>query len=160
MINKVILIGNLGKDPEVKHLEGGSSVGRFSVATNESYKDKSGEWQTITEWHNVVVWRNLAERAERQLKKGNMVYVEGKLSTRKWQDQNGVDKYTTEVVANTFRILERRESTSGPAIPMPGEQDQIASTTSTSNMVNDPSPTSNPIASNNGPSNVEDDLPF
>ncbi len=159
MINKVILIGNLGKDPEVKHLEGGSSVGRFSIATNESYKDKSGEWQTITEWHNVVVWRNLAERAERQLKKGNMVYVEGKLSTRKWQDQNGIDKYTTEVVANTFRLLERREPSGAPSIPMPGEQDHITASAS-SNVVNEPSPVSKPISNNNGPSDIEDDLPF
>jgi len=109
MINKVLLIGNLGRDPEIRHLESGASVGKFSVATNESYKDKSNEWQTITEWHEVVVWRALAERAEQSLKKGMQVYVEGKLRTRKWQDQEGKDRYTTEVVANTFRILERRE---------------------------------------------------
>jgi len=109
MLNRVTLIGNLGKDPEVRHLESGSAVGKFSVATNESYKDKAGEWQTNTEWHNIVCWRNLAERAERTLKKGSLVYVEGKLTTRKWQDKEGNDKYTTEVVANTFRLLEKRE---------------------------------------------------
>lgn len=109
MINKVILIGNLGRDPEVRHLESGATVGKFSVATNESYRDKSNEWQTITEWHEVVVWRALADRAEQSLKKGMQVYVEGKLRTRKWQDQEGKDRYTTEVVANTFRILEKRE---------------------------------------------------
>lgn len=113
MLNRVTLIGNLGKDPEVRHLESGSAVGKFSVATNESYKDKAGEWQTNTEWHNIVCWRNLAERAERTLKKGSLVYVEGKLTSRKWQDQEGNDKYITEVVANTFRLLEKREEGSG-----------------------------------------------
>lgn len=113
MINKVILIGNLGKDPEVRHLESGSVVAKFSVATNENYRDKSGEWQTITEWHNIVAWRGLAERAEKSLKKGMQVYVEGKLSTRKWQDQNGNDRYTTDVVANLLRILEKRENSDG-----------------------------------------------
>lgn len=111
MINKVILIGNLGRDPEVRHLESGVSVAKFSVATNESYQDKNKEWQTVTEWHNVVVWRALAERAERQLSKGSLVYIEGKLTHRKWQDKEGVDRYTTEIVANTFRSLEKREST-------------------------------------------------
>lgn len=111
MINKVILIGNLGKDPEIRHLEGGGTVGRFSVATNENYKDKNDQWQTVTEWHDVVVWRNLATRAEQTLKKGMLVFVEGKLRTRKWQDQDGRDRYTTEVVANVFRVLEKRERT-------------------------------------------------
>ncbi len=110
MINKVILIGNLGRDPEVKTLESGTKMARFSVATNESYKDKSGEWQTLTEWHNIVLWRSLAERAERELKKGNMVYIDGKLTTRKWSDKDGQDRYSTEVVANTYRLLERRDS--------------------------------------------------
>lgn len=149
MVNKVILIGNLGRDPEVRKLDNGSSVGRFSVATNESYMDKSGEWQTITEWHNVVVWRNLAERAERQLKKGNMIFVEGKLSTRKWQDQNGVDKYTTEVVANTFRLLEKRESSTLNSAPLPSTQDEVQG----SSPVTTQAPTANT-------SQQEDDLPF
>ena len=112
MINKVILIGNLGQDPEVRHLESGSAVASFSVATNESYKDKSGEWQTITEWHNVVAWRNLAEMVERSYKKGMQVYVEGKLTHRKWQDKDGNDRRTTEVLANTLRILGGREERS------------------------------------------------
>ena len=120
MINKVMLIGNLGKDPEVRHLEGGSAVARFSIATNENYQDRNGEWQTQTEWHNVVAWRALAERAEKQLKKGSLVYLEGKLTTRKWQDQNGNDRYTTEVVARTLRILERRETNLGQEGNMSG----------------------------------------
>ena len=128
MVNKVILIGNLGKDPEVRHLESGSVVAKFSVATNENYRDKSGEWQTLTEWHNIVVWRGLAEKAERSLKKGMQVYIEGKLTTRKWQDSNGNDRYTTDVVANYFRILEKKESSSDfPSNNFPGEQDEVKS---------------------------------
>jgi len=84
MINKVTLIGNLGADPEVRRLEGGVAVARFSLATNESYKDKDGNFQTNTEWHNVVVWREAAERAEKMLRKGMLVYVEGKITYRKY----------------------------------------------------------------------------
>ena len=120
MINKVILVGNLGKDPEVRHLENGTAVATFSVATNESYKDKSGEWQTMTEWHNVVVWRYLAEKAERSLKKGGLVYIEGKLTTRKWQDSEGKDRYITEVVGRTLQSLERKEG-GGSSTPFPTE---------------------------------------
>ncbi|MBL7775741.1 MAG: single-stranded DNA-binding protein [Saprospiraceae bacterium] len=110
MINKVTLIGNLGADPEVRHLESGVQVARFSVATNESYKDKDGNFQTLTEWHNVVAWRELAERAEKMLKKGMLVYIDGKISYRKYTTQEGQDRYVTDIVANTFRLLERREN--------------------------------------------------
>ncbi len=114
MINKVILVGNVGRDPEVRNLENGAKVARFSVATNENYRDKSGEWQTITEWHNVVAWRFNADRVESSVRKGTLVYVEGKLSTRKYQDKDGNERYTTEVVANAVRILEKRDA-DGPA---------------------------------------------
>lgn len=114
MINKVILIGNLGQDPSFRAFEGGSSVTQISIATNERYLDKnSNEWITKTEWHDVVMWRHLAERAEKTLKKGMQVYVEGKLTHRKWQDKEGNDRYKTEVVANTFRILGRKEDAAG-----------------------------------------------
>ena len=109
MINKVILIGNLGRDPEVRHLESGTVIAKFPMATNENYRDKSGEWQKITQWHDIVAWRNLAEKVERDLKKGSLVYVEGKLTHRKYQDKDGIDRYITEVVANVIRSLERRE---------------------------------------------------
>jgi single-strand DNA-binding protein len=133
MINKVILIGNLGKDPEVRRLENGAVVAKFSVATNESYKDKDGEWQTLTEWHDVVVWRNLAERAERDLKKGKMVYIEGKLTHRKYQDKEGNDRYITEVAANTFRLLEKRENSgSGYTSNMPSEEPSMVKSSTTS----------------------------
>jgi len=104
-VNKVILVGNLGKDPEVRHLENGAVVANFSVATSESYKDKNGERQTQTEWHNVVLWRGLAEIAEKYLKKGNQVYIEGKLRTRSWDDKDGVTRYTTEVVGDNMTML-------------------------------------------------------
>lgn len=105
MVNKVTLIGRLGKDPEVRTLENGTNIAKLSLATDESYKDKSGEWQTVTEWHNVIMWRDMAERAEKMLKKGYLVYVEGKLTNRSWQDESGNTKYITEVRANTFRLL-------------------------------------------------------
>lgn len=105
MVNKVTLIGRLGKDPEIRTLETGTNIAKLSLATDESYKDKSGEWQTITEWHNVIMWRDMAERAEKMLKKGYLVYVEGKLTNRSWEDENGNKKYITEVRANTFRLL-------------------------------------------------------
>ena len=112
-VNKVILIGNLGKDPEVRHLENGTAVANFSMATSESYKDRnSGERKTITEWHNIVLWRGLAEVAEKYLKKGDQVYIEGKLKTRSWEDKDGNTRYTTEVVGDNMTMLSSRGSSS------------------------------------------------
>lgn len=109
-INKVILVGNLGKDPEVRYLEGGTAVANFTLATSETYKDRTtGEKKTSTEWHNVVVWRGLAEIAEKYLKKGMQVYVEGKLRTRQWQDKDGNNRYTTEIVGDNFQMLGRKD---------------------------------------------------
>jgi single-strand DNA-binding protein len=108
-VNKVILIGNLGKDPEVKYTPQGTAVARLTVATNERYKDKSGEWQDRTEWHNVVLWQRLAEIAGEYLKKGGKVYIEGRLQTRSWDDkQTNQKKYMTEVVANDLVLLSGR----------------------------------------------------
>jgi single-strand DNA-binding protein len=106
-VNKVILVGNLGKDPEVKYTPQGTAVAKITVATSNSYKDKtSGEWQETTEWHNVVLWQRLAEIAGEYLKKGNKVYIEGRLQTRSWDDkQSGQKKYMTEVVANELVLL-------------------------------------------------------
>jgi single-strand DNA-binding protein len=111
-LNKVILVGNLGKDPEVRHLEGGVAVANFSLATSESYKDKSGQRVEQTEWHNIVVWRGLAEAAEKYLKKGTTIYMEGKLRTRSWDDKEGHKRYITEIVGDTFTILNKKESNS------------------------------------------------
>lgn len=106
-VNKVILVGNLGKDPEVKYTPQGTAVAKVTVATSSSYKDKtSGEWQETTEWHNVVLWQRLAEIAGEYLKKGSKVYIEGRLQTRSWDDkQTGQKKYMTEVVANELVLL-------------------------------------------------------
>ena len=109
MVNKVILIGNLGKDPEFRTLESGASRANFSLATNESYKDKSGQWQKLTEWHDIVAWRNQADQAK-NLKKGMQVYIEGKLTHRKWTDKENKDHYITEIQVETMRILEKREN--------------------------------------------------
>lgn len=114
MINKVTLIGHLGGDPEIRTLENGVKVARFSLATNEVYKDKDGNFQEITEWHNVVAWRDLADRAEKLLKKGKLAYVDGKISYRKVPAQDGgQERYYTDIVANTFRLLEKREGGNG-----------------------------------------------
>ncbi len=108
-INKVILIGNLGQDPDVKYMPNGGAVANVTVATSESWKDKNtGEMQERTEWHRVVFFRRLAEIAGEYLKKGSKVYIEGKLQTRKWQDQSGNDRYTTEIIANEMQMLDSR----------------------------------------------------
>jgi single-strand DNA-binding protein len=104
-VNKVILVGNLGKDPELKHTSSGTAVATMTVATNERFKDKSGEWQDKTEWHNVVLWQRLAEIAAEYLKKGRSVYVEGRLQTRSWEDKQGQKRYTTEIVASDLVLL-------------------------------------------------------
>ena len=114
-VNKVILVGNLGKDPEVKYLDNGVAVANFSLATTENYKNREGERVSQTEWHNIVLWRGLAEVAEKYLKKGANVYVEGQLSTRKWKDESsGQDKYSTEIILQGYNssltMLDSRNS--------------------------------------------------
>lgn len=110
-VNKVILLGHLGKDPDIRHLEGGVTVASFSVATSENFRDKnSGEKREQTEWHNVVMWRNLAESVEKsELKKGDRVYLEGKIRTRQWQDKDGNKRTSIEIVADTFTIITRKK---------------------------------------------------
>ena len=113
-LNKVMLIGNVGRDPEVRYLEGGSGaqnatkVASFTLATTERYRDRSGELRENTEWHNIVAWRNSADLAEKFIRKGSQIYIEGKLRTRSWTDQQGVKKYTTEVVVDNIQLLGRR----------------------------------------------------
>ena len=108
-VNKVILVGNLGKDPEVRYMPNGNAVANITLATSESWKDKtSGEQQEKTEWHRVVMFRRLGEIAGEYLKKGSQVYIEGKLQTRKWQDKDGNDRYTTEIVADEMQMLGSR----------------------------------------------------
>jgi single-strand DNA-binding protein len=112
-VNKVILVGRLGKDPEVRNLDNGAVVANFSIATSESYKDRTtGEKKEVTEWHNIVLWRGLAEIAQKYLRKGDMVFIEGKLRTRSWEKE-GVTRYTTEVVADNMTMLTPKTSGGG-----------------------------------------------
>ncbi len=141
-VNKVILIGNLGKDPEVRHLEGGVTKVSFPLATSESYKDKSGNKIEHTEWHNIILWRGLAEVAEKYLKKGNSVFIEGKIKTRTWEDKDGNKRYSTEIIADNMTLLGGKESGEG--------QPQNTSVNSA------PEPAPNPTSSGN----TTDDLPF
>ncbi|MBP6090118.1 MAG: single-stranded DNA-binding protein [Crocinitomicaceae bacterium] len=131
-VNKVILIGNLGKDPEVRHLENGAVVANFSIATSESYTDKSsGERKEVTDWHDIVVWRGLAEVVEKYVKKGYKVYIEGKLKKRSWQDKEGNTRYTTEIIADELSILSRPEGGEKT-----GEQKPVYSSEGTPNTPN------------------------
>jgi len=107
-INKVILIGRLGKDPDVRHLDNGVTITKFSLATSEYYKDKDGNRVEKTDWHNIVLWRNLAEIAEKYLTKGRQIYLEGKIRTRSWDDKDGNKRYTTEIIGNSFTILDSK----------------------------------------------------
>jgi single-strand DNA-binding protein len=104
-VNKVILVGRLGKDPETRYTGSGQQVCNFSMATDETYKDRSGERQKRTEWHKIVMWGRLAEIAQQYLKRGSLIYVEGRLQTRQWDDQTGNKRYTTEIVANVMKML-------------------------------------------------------
>lgn len=144
-VNKVILVGNLGKDPEVRHLENGTAVANFPIATSESYKDKAGNRVDQTEWHNIVVWRGLAEVAEKFLKKGSQIYVEGKLRTRSWDDQNGNKRYTTEIVADNFTMLGGRNQGEDGGQPYQAPQ---------------ASQPQNNTTQNSAPVDEADDLPF
>lgn len=108
-INKVILVGHLGKDPEVRHLEGGATVANFSLATTETIKKANGEREDKTEWHNIVVWSGLAEIAEKYLKKGKLIYLEGKIRNRSYDDKDGNKKYITEILGDSFTMLGKKE---------------------------------------------------
>jgi len=120
MVNKVILLGNVGKDPEVKYFDNDVAVASFSLATSETYKDKSGQKQTKTEWHNITAWRGLAKLAENYIKKGTQLYIEGKITTRSWDDKDGNKRYTTEIVANNIQMLGKKDSgSSETAAPTP-----------------------------------------
>ena len=142
-VNKVILVGNLGKDPEIRHLDTGVSVANFSLATTESYNNKQGERVNQTEWHNIVVWRGLADVAEKYLNKGSSVYIEGKIQTRKWEDKEGNTRYSTDIIADKMTMLGSKSQT----------QNEIAD-----NTVNDVNETTSESRQSN--TTKEDDLPF
>ena len=151
MINKVTLVGHLGQDPEIRRLENGTPVGRFSLATNESYKDASGELVENTEWHNIVVWRQLAEIAEKILKKGALVYVEGKISYRKYTDKNGIEKTSSDIVCNTFKLMGKKE---GGAQNFPTQEPAMKGNQNQSEQVFEV------VAPTSEPPTASDDLPF
>lgn len=150
-VNKVILIGNLGQDPEVRYLPQGGAVTNITLATSESWRDKqSGEMKEKTEWHRVVVFGKLAEIAGEYLRKGSQVYIEGQLQTRKWQDQQGQDRYSTEVVVNiggSMQMLSGRNSGNDNAPPVVSQKPQQQRT-------------QRPPAQNEPPMDFDDDIPF
>ena len=146
-VNKVILIGRLGKDPEVKYMANGNAVANCSIATSESWKDKStGEKVEKTEWHNLVFYRRLAEIMGEYVKKGSQIYIEGRLQTRKWQDKSGNDRYTTEVVASEMQMLDSRGGSAGAG---GGAYNQQSSASSSA-----------PVAEAAGAGGFDDDIPF
>ena len=146
-VNKVILVGNLGQDPEVKYMPSGQAVCNISIATTDSWNDKStGEKQERTEWHRVVFFRRLAEIAGEYLRKGSQVYVEGRLQTRKWQDQSGNDRYTTEIVVNDMQMLGGRGGAGGGFDNAPPAGQEPAATT--------------PQSSSGTGDDFDDDIPF
>ena len=150
-VNKVIIIGNVGQDPDLKTTASGTSICSISVATSESWKDKTtGQQQEKTEWHRIVFFNRLAEIAGEYLRKGSKVYVEGKLTTRKWQDNTGVDRYTTEIVASEMQMLDSREST---------PQQQQAPTGTPRDMPGQ-APQQRPVQQEQGMDSFEDDIPF
>ncbi|MFT6715461.1 MAG: single-strand DNA-binding protein [Saprospiraceae bacterium] len=143
-VNKVILVGNIGKDPEIRYLDGGVAVANFPLATSETYKDKTGNRVEQTEWHNIVLWRGLAEVTEKYLRKGSQIYIEGKIRTRTWDDKDGIKRYTTEIVADKMTMLGGRkdEGSAGNQAAQNKNTSSSSSSTTTS------------------PQKESDDLPF
>ncbi|MCA1756812.1 MAG: single-stranded DNA-binding protein [Bacteroidales bacterium] len=161
-VNKVILVGNLGKDPEVHYIEQGVAVARFPFATSETYRSKDGERITTTEWHNVVLWRGLAEVAEKYVKKGSQLYIEGRIKTRSYDDRDGNKRYITEIIADNMQMLGKKgegqsgtsDSASDDSFTPAGEES--GSRFSANGKNQDP-----PAADSfDAPDNKEDDLPF
>ncbi len=161
-LNKATLIGNLGKDPEVRAIPSGAKVANFSIATTESYTGKDGQKVDKTEWHNIVMWRGLAEVAEKYLKKGSQVYVEGRLQTRSWDDQNGQKRYTTEIIADNMVMLGR--PTGGGGAPRDNDESFSRSEQPAMNQSRSSGGNSGGGGGYSAPSSLppqaEDDLPF
>ncbi len=148
-VNKAILIGNLGNDPEVRYTPNGSAVATVSLATSETWRDKqSGELQDRTEWHRIVFFNRLAEIVGEYLHKGSKIYVEGSLRTRKWQDKNGIDRYTTEIIANEMHMLDAKSSSGG----------KTSTPTHDESTTSDPPNTTDRLSSDEMP--PDDDIPF
>lgn len=146
-VNKVILIGNLGKDPETRYMSNGDAVTNITLATTDTWKDKNGEKQEKTEWHRVTFYRKLAEIAGEYLKKGRSVYVEGRLETRKWTDKNGVERYTTDIIASDMKMLGNRSGSGSFESPDHEEDNSVSSRPSSAK-------------SGVGFDDMDDDIPF
>jgi single-strand DNA-binding protein len=151
-INKVMLIGNLGKDPEIRYMPSGDAIANLTLATTENWKDKSGEKQERTEWHRVSMFGRLAEVAGEYLKKGSSIYIEGKLQTRKWQDKDGNDRYTTEIVANEMKMLGGRASGGDTGMDQSAPPPRAQRPSSP--------PPAKPAGGGSGFDDMEDDIPF
>jgi single-strand DNA-binding protein len=165
-VNKAILVGNLGRDPEMRYMPNGEAVCNFSIATTENWKDKNGQKQEKTEWHNIVMYRRLAEIAGEYLKKGRPVYIEGRLQTRKWE-KDGVTRYTTEIIADQMQMLGSREGAGSPNASYDGgaadDMNQDASPPSgqpASAEAKDQAPAEKPAGGASNFDDFEDDIPF
>lgn len=150
-INKVILVGNVGKDPEIRHLDSGVAVANFPLATSENYTAKNGDKVESTEWHNIVAWRGLAEVVEKYVKKGRQLYIEGKIKTRSWEDKEGNKRYTTEVVADVMQMLGNRQDN------QPGSKPESSYNSNQAEGSNNFASASEPETDDQG---GDDDLPF
>ena len=145
-VNKVILVGHVGRDPEVRYTQGGNAVANFSLATSESWTSKTGERQERTEWHKIVVWGKSAEIAEKYVRKGRQLYIEGSLQTRQWEDKSGQKRYTTEVKAQRFVMLGRRDEGAGERVEAMGASGGAGA--------------EGPVMEDGGPTYNDDDIPF
>lgn len=153
MVNKVFLVGRLGKDPVIKHFQDGGAIAEFSIATSENYKDKEGIWKEVTDWHNIKLPNKfMAERAEKYLKKGSLIHVEGKIRTRSWDDKDGKKHYITEIIVDQFRMLDKKSDSGSSEGGTSGYQQQQQSSSSSSSVSEE-----SPAAST---TTVDDDLPF
>ena len=178
-INKVILVGNVGKDPVIRYFDKGVAKATFPLATSESYTNQQGETITSTEWHNIVIWRALAEVAEKTVKKGSQVYIVGKIKTRSYVDKDGVNKYITEILADALLVLDKKQTQGNAAAQTDIAKNEIHGKGSSGQAVNEPASQYTASANNNdknwtdagsdidniqkdeqGPGQNEDDLPF
>jgi single-strand DNA-binding protein len=160
-VNKAILIGHLGKDPEVRYMPSGEAVANVTLATSETWKDKSGEKQEKTEWHNIVFFKRLAEIAGEYLKKGSQIYVEGRITTEKWQDKEGKDRYTTKIVASEMKMLDRKSS-GGGSFEVVENNKPAASSSGSAAAPAKSAPAASSTGSGQGRNfdNFDDDIPF
>jgi single-strand DNA-binding protein len=158
MVNKVVLVGRLGRDPETRYTSGGQAVGNFTLATDETYKDRSGERQKRTEWHRIVVWGKLAEISQQYLKKGMLVYIEGRIQTRQWEDKrDGQKRQTTEIVANTMKMLTGKSESAAAGAGMGGGGGSHPTSRSPDTEFDTGPP---PEEQSGGPEISDEDIPF